>query len=186
MYAACLLFVQSALESVVIALVLPFGVKTLKSLCLVFVADCTMPGEAGRAARLYCPETCGCNDRFSSQIYIHHELGCPKTCDAQCKEQHKQQECADTPADDPEFQRWVSNFFEMAKKSSYQGVFTPYVASMQSDVCATLNSSKVPRQMVEMVCGGLHGAVKGASVFCPVTCEDKTACSEEKLKARGQ
>ena len=103
------------------------------------------------------------------------------------KKQHKQQECADTPADDPKFQSWVSNFFEMVKKSG-EGYrpFIPYVASMQSDGCTTLNSSKVPREFVGMVCGGFLGAVKGASVFCPVTCKDKTACSEEKLKARGQ
>ena len=142
-----------------------------------------MPGEAGRAARLYCPETCGCNDRFSSQIYIHLEEGCPQTCAVQREEQHKQQECADTPADDPKFQRWVSNFLGFAKMpGDGDGPFIPYIASMQADGCAALNVSKVYRQIAEMICDGLYGAVKGASMFWSVTCKDKTTCSEEKLK----
>ena len=80
-------------------------------------------------------------------------------------------ECADTPTDDPKFQAWVTNFLNVG---GLYGPHMSYAAPMQSNGCAHLQSLALDpqggQQWVDEYCDGFGGNLKGAAVFCPVTC----------------
>ena len=105
---------------------------------------CDAASKAGRAARLFCPETCGvqhnmhmnasmrkcqmcagCDNITSPLLDFRYGGGCPSTCKAKETKQLSSIRCADVSADDPKLKALAMRYihwFNATKGTVYSGM----------------------------------------------------------------
>lgn len=133
---------------------------------------CQKASEAGKLARMYCPETCGCNDAFSSLILTAPNLGCPHSCLAKHAEQIAVRPCVDAESRSAEVTEYANALLEHGIASGNK-VYNWFGTVIQKDACRIYDvlyqGTMSAEAKMHETCRPSNGN-KGLQPFCPVAC----------------
>ena len=138
--------------------------------CADAAKHCHLVSQAGKIARQFCPETCGCHDITSRVLQ-----GCPLSS---CERKHRSQlatlPCTDAPPGDPKLKAYANEYLRYYNSSTRYRLMVPFAQGLVARGCEVAREYARKGSGPDNTCAHPPGAIpkqfKPLEVFCPVAC----------------
>ena len=133
---------------------------------------CLEPTKLGIGARIWCPQTCGCDDAFSPLIQIGVEKGCGTPCFFKREAQLKDSNCSDAPIESAKLMAYANQMIKQGTQWNLEDLIS-LGKDVRSMGCKALLQFPEDWAYVNKTMCEWSAEYKTLQNFCPVTCTCK-------------
>ena len=146
------------------------GGRCVTPTCADVQQHCQADSEAGKSARLWCPEKCGCDDAFSPLLLNGKKYGCSPACRAKIIVQAAVRPCADMVAGSAELIAYGQALIDYSPRTRAD-FFVSVGETLRTKGCkAEIFNVYSPQTLCRP---SSDTGFKGILAFCPVLCRCK-------------